>query len=75
MRAAGSGLTPVPTADLKKALSALHAGDLDCPPTVIGLGRVGLQHVSEELLDSLRGLDAAAVRAVLVAVLAERAPR
>lgn len=67
------GLREVPTAELRTALTSLHRGDLECPFTIVGLTRVGLQHRSEPLLRHLRGLDEVAVRAVLVAVLAERA--
>ncbi len=67
------GLARVSTADLKTALRALHHGDLATPLTIAELARHGLQEPGEELLDQLRGLDADAVRAVLVCVLAERA--
>lgn len=66
------GLVDVADADLEKALRALHKGDLDLPVDAIGLARVGLQHCSAPMLATLRDLDAAGVRAVLVAVLAER---
>lgn len=66
------GLTDVPTRDLRRALLHLHRGELDCPVTIISLTRIGLQHRVELLLPHLRGLDEVAVRAVLVAVLAER---
>lgn len=67
-----TGLTKVPTEDLEKALRVLHRGQLRCPVTVAELTRVGLQHRAAELMNVLRGLDEAGVRAVLVAVLAER---
>jgi len=70
--AAGIGLTPVKTADLKKALAALHKGELKCPLTIGELARNGLQHCAGELLHGLRKLDERGIRAVLVAVLAER---
>ena len=66
------GLADVPTRDLRKALLHLHRGELECPLSVISLTRIGLQHRVEILLPHLRGLDATAVRAVLIAVLAER---
>lgn len=72
---AAAGLTEVPIADLRKALSALHRGWLECPLTPSDLARVGLQHCSDDLLGTLRGLDAPGVRAVLVAVIAERMPQ
>ena len=42
------------------------------PRAAAGIAMVGLQHRSEELMQSMRGLDEAGVRAVLVAVLGER---
>jgi hypothetical protein len=72
---AATGLTDVPTDDLKRALGAVHRGDLACPITPDTLACVGLQARSAHLLDVLRGLDERAVRAVLVAVIAERLPQ
>lgn len=72
MLEAGKGLTTVDTADLRKALKYVHTEEIRTPLTVEELARCGLQHVALELLDALRGLDRTAVRAVLVAVLAER---
>ena len=72
---AASGLTRVTTDDLKKALSFLHKGELRCPPNIHDLTRVGLQHCGNELLEVLRGLEENGVRAVLVAVIAERLPK
>lgn len=66
------GLVDVRTADLEKALRALHHGTLPCPLTAAGVASNGLQHVQESLFGTLRDLDARGVRAVLVAVLAER---
>lgn len=66
------GLTGVSTDDLRRALTLLHRGDLDTPVSPWGLARVGLQACQEPLLQHLRGLDAAAVRAVLTCVLGER---
>jgi hypothetical protein len=65
-------LTEVPTADLKKLLTYLHRGDVVAPLTALSLAFAGLQHRSEALLGVLRGLGAEGLRAVLVAVLAER---
>lgn len=67
-----TGLTDIPTEDLKIALSHLHKGQLDCPLTIVALTRVGLQHRAEAFLRELRGLEANAVRVVLTAVIAER---
>ncbi len=75
MLGAATGLTQITTQDLKKALSALHQGELKCPLHIHDLTRVGLQHCSNALLDALRGLDDKGVRAVLVAVIAERLPK
>lgn len=68
----GEGLTGVRTTDLERALRMHVRGELDLPVTIIGFARVGLQHCAGPLLDALRGLDAAGVRAVLVVALAER---
>ena len=75
MIGAGQGLREVPSIDLKRLLTAIHRGDLPCPLTADVLACVGLQDRSEVLLGSLRGLTDAGVRAVLVAVLAERRGR
>jgi hypothetical protein len=66
------GLTRVATEDLKRLLRHLYRQEITCPLTAGELARVGLQDRSEPLLDLLRGLDHAATRAVVVAVLAER---
>ena len=65
-------LISVPTDDLKKALSLLHHGELRCPLTPLELVRTGFQNHLDAMLGHLRTLDAAGVRAVLTAVLAER---
>lgn len=65
-------LTGVPTHELQMLLRYVHRREIEVPITPIGLARVGLQHRSEEFMQSLRGLDEAGVRAVLVAVAAER---
>lgn len=67
-----SGLTRVPTEELRKALALVHRGDMRCPLTPVEVARCGLQGHMDALLGHLRGLDAAAVRAVLTAVLSER---
>lgn len=66
------GLRYLPTEVLKKLLRHLHHGEVECPLRPIPLAALGLQVHAERLLGTLRGLDAAGVRAVLVAVLAER---
>ncbi len=75
MIGAASGLTEVPTDDLKRCLRAVHRGDLPCPVTADTLALVGLQDRSPPLLETLRDLPEAGVRAVLVAVIAERLPQ
>lgn len=70
---AGQGLVAVTTDELKTALGALHRGELPCPLHPAVICGLGLQHASERLLGVLRGLDERGVRAVLTAVLAERA--
>ncbi len=66
------GLRQVTTDQLKTVLRQLHRGELQCPLTPVGLAALGLQHQSERILNAMRGLDAAGVRAVLVSTLAER---
>lgn len=69
---AAVGLTRVTTGNLKKALSALHQGHFTFPLTIEDLTRVGLQHCANDFLGVLRKADEHGVRAVLVAVIAER---
>lgn len=66
------GLTEVSTDDLRKLLRALHRGDVTCPLTPVGLTCIGLQDAVGDLLAQMRGLERAAVHAVVVAVIAER---
>ncbi|MEL6345068.1 MAG: cupin domain-containing protein [Myxococcota bacterium] len=72
---AGMGLTELSTDELKKLLGHLHRGELPCPVRADTLACVGFQSRSEPLLNALRNLDEASVRAVLVSVLAERRSR
>lgn len=65
-------LTGVPTDELEQLLRYVHRGQISTPLDPAAVALVGLQQRSEELMQSLRGLDEAGVRAVLVAVLAER---
>ncbi|UJR86865.1 hypothetical protein [Sandaracinus amylolyticus] len=67
----GKGLVHVSTSDLKLMLSRLHRGQLGCPVTHDRLVIAGLPQLVDKV-DFLKGLDEAAVRAVLVAVIAER---
>ncbi|MFT4628679.1 MAG: hypothetical protein ACI8PZ_007375, partial [Myxococcota bacterium] len=66
-----NGLSKVSDNDLRELLRAHHRGELPSPVTRIGLAQTGLLRLGDEL-DVLHGLDAAGVRAVLVAVLCER---
>ena len=71
---AAAGLTEVESKHLKQMLALVHRGEFTFPIDVQELARTGLQHCQGPLLAQLRGLDEAGVRAVLVAVLAERIP-
>ena len=64
-------LKPVKSEDLQAILRFVHRGELPCPIDRVGLAIVGLLRLGDEL-ELLAGLDAKAVQAVLVAVLAER---
>lgn len=66
------GLTTVSSEDLRTLLRAVFKQQVDCPLSPGGLAALGLQDTSPPLLSHLRGLDARAVHAVLVAALAER---
>ena len=72
MRRMGSALTHVSTEDLRTVLARVHDGSLECPITHPRLLRAGLPKLVDDL-GLLVGLDARAVQAVLVAVIAERA--
>ena len=71
----GRALADVPTDTLKSLFRALISGDLRCPLGAWEVARFGLQSWQAGLLEALRGLDENGVRAVLVAVLAERNSR
>lgn len=66
------GLTAVTDDQLRTLLRGLHRKTLPCPLSFTDLTGHGLQDVGSPLLNHLRGLSEEAVRAVLVAVLAER---
>ena len=66
------GLTAVSTAQLQTLLRGLVRDTLPCPLSIHTLAGHGLQDVAGPLLSHLRNLEAPAVRAVVVAVLAER---
>lgn len=65
------GLTALPDEDLTKLLRRLHRGELDFPLTRHGMLLRGLNRIAEHG-DVIFGLDEAGLRAVLVAVMAER---
>jgi len=65
-------LTTISTDQLRALLRAVFKEQVACPLTPAGLAGMGLQDASGPLLSHLRGLDARAVHAVLVATLAER---
>jgi hypothetical protein len=71
MRPPKRGLTALPDEDLIKLMRRLHGGTLDFPLTRHGMLLRGLNRIAEHG-DLLFGLDEAGVRAVLVAVIAER---
>ncbi|MEM6996368.1 MAG: hypothetical protein AAF721_38025 [Myxococcota bacterium] len=66
------GLTAVIDERLRTLLRGLHRETLPCPLTIAGLTSHGLQDVAGPVLNHMRGLPHEAVRAVVVAVLAER---
>ena len=66
------GLTEVETSQLKTLLRAVFRQEIPCPLSPDTLACIGLQEQTGPLLGTLRGLDASAVHAVLVSVLAER---
>ena len=70
----GAGLSELSLADLKNLLKRLHEGALTCPIGPKELHLAGLSYL-EDRVEHLRGLDERGVRAVLVAVIAERTRR
>ena len=67
------GLSDVPTESLRHLLRRVHGGVIRTPLDVSELACVGLQAHTNDILDTLRGLDRDAIRAVVVTALAERA--
>ncbi len=65
------GLTQVPSEDLEELLRAVHRGRLEFPLRRQGLLLLGMNRLAEHA-SLLQGLDERGLRAVLVAVLAER---
>ncbi len=66
------GFVGIRLEQLKALLAAVHSEQLPCPLSPDALACQGFQDVSEQILASLRSLEQNAVRAVLVAVIAER---
>ena len=66
------GLTSLTTNHLKRLLKYVHEGSLGLPLTAHSIAAAGFQFRHHELMSALRGLDEAAIRAVLVCVIAER---
>lgn len=66
------GLTSLTTDHLKRLLKYVHEGSLELPLTAHSIAAAGFQFRHHELMSALRGLDEAAIRAVLVCVIAER---
>ena len=75
MKAPSLGLVDVATEHLEHLLRLVPKNEIACPLDAVEIARNGLQTQQESLLGKLRGLDRDAVRAVLVAVLAERRSR
>jgi hypothetical protein len=71
MLRSGQGLRHISSADLKRLLQAIHRGEIECPINQIALAQLNLLRLGDEL-GHLRGLDARAAQAVIVAALAER---
>ncbi|MEO0322261.1 MAG: hypothetical protein AAF447_04855 [Myxococcota bacterium] len=67
----GRGLAAVPAEDLVKLLRLVHQGHVAFPLTRVELLVRGMNRLADHA-DVLVGLDEAGVRAVIVAVLAER---
>ena len=72
MQTIAAGLTELTEEELKKLLRHVYREELPCPITADTLACVGFQSRHEWLSAALRGLDADGVKAVLVAVIAER---
>ena len=66
------GLTSLTTNHLKRLLKYVHEGSLGLPLTAHSIAAAGFQFRHHELMGALRGLDEAAIRAVLVCVIAAR---
>lgn len=67
----GRALSEVPTRDLELLLARVHRGEVSCPLSHQSLVLGGLPHLVDRVT-YLHGRDAATVKAVLIAVIAER---
>ncbi|MEM9071519.1 MAG: hypothetical protein AAGE52_23635 [Myxococcota bacterium] len=67
----GQGLTGVPTSDLEELLRAVHRKRLEFPLRRQNLLLLGMNRLADHA-SLLQGLDERGLRAVLVAVIAER---
>lgn len=67
----GQGLKHLRRVDLERLLKALYKKDFEPPLDAMALHRAGLSYLADKV-DFLRPLDANGLRAVLVAVIAER---
>lgn len=72
MQTVAAGLTELTEEELKKLLRHIYREELPCPVTADTLACVGFQSRHEWISAALGGLDSAGVKAVLVAVIAER---
>ena len=72
MQTVAAGLTELTEDELKKLLRHIYRDELPCPVSADTLACVGFQSRHEWISAALGGLDAAGVKAVLVAVIAER---
>lgn len=68
----GRALVPVKDEALRTLLRCLYRSEITTPLDLPSLTRIGLQYCSSELLHHLRGLDQEGIKAVVIAVLAER---
>ena len=75
MFTAAVGLTSVPTESLKQLLRLVYKGEASFPLTLSELARLGLQGRGSELMAQLRDHDEAAIKTILVCVIAERTAR
>jgi len=66
------GLTNLSLEELKRLLGFIHRNEVEFPLTAQRIACIGMQHKHQTLMNALRGLDAKAIRAVVVCVIAER---